>query len=56
MADEYIRFVEQRATPKAMSTRSVEEESDIDDELISVRQYVSEQEIGVIKSALAISR
>ena len=40
MADEYIRFVAQRATPKAMSTRSVEEESDIDDELISVRQCI----------------
>ena len=33
-------FVAQRTTPKATSTRSVDEQSDIDDELMTVRQCI----------------
>ena len=37
-ADEYIRFVAEESTPKAISTRDIERASDIDPELCSIRQ------------------
>ncbi len=41
-AEEYIRFVAKEASPRAMSTREVEEESRIDEELIAVRKCLKE--------------
>ena len=38
--EEYVRFVAQTATPKAMTTREVEERSHQDKELYDVRQCI----------------
>ena len=40
VAEEYVRFVAQTATPKAMTTREVEEHSHHDKELSDVRQCI----------------
>ena len=42
VAEEYVRFIAQRATPKAMITREVEEHSHCDAELSEVRRCIRE--------------
>ena len=42
VAEEYIRFIAQTATPKAMTTREVEEHSQSDPELSKVRRCIRE--------------
>ena len=40
VAEEYVRFIAQTATPKAMTTREVEEHSHLDAELSEVRRCI----------------
>ena len=42
VAQEYVRFIAQTATPKTMTTREVEEHSHLDPELNEVRQCIRE--------------
>ena len=39
-AEEYVRFVAEKATPQALSTREIERASDVDEELSNVRKCV----------------
>ena len=39
-AKEYVRFVTEKATPQALSTREIERASDVDEELLNVRECV----------------
>ena len=42
VAEEYVRFIAQRATPKAMKTREVEEQSHHNAELSEIRRCIRE--------------
>ncbi|XP_021353566.1 uncharacterized protein K02A2.6-like [Mizuhopecten yessoensis] len=42
-AETYVRFVAQNATPNALSTRQIEEESAVDEELCNVRKCIKTQ-------------
>lgn len=40
VSEEYVRFVAKNATPNALSTREIEEESAVDEELCNIRKCI----------------